>query len=413
VLFTVVGIAPQELEALRERFEQLLAREAPDPRDFPSEGLAPRAFEVLFEQGRRGGPMMSIARLVQGQYKTLRAILLVGHREAREAWVFDLAGSHRRCLGASSSALAQDLARRMATALSTREIAEHRLAPGLVPRALWKSLKTPAAMLWVSRALGARGFFTRLVHIADLVVAPRLTDAVARQYSEGCFATWEPALDALLTTVTGSRNPVEKGAITEDDLAIVTDVAPGALGAVVRAVEGLRNDPPSSEAVELKALDALLPWIRLAPEWGIPRPVPAVRSKLHGHRGVASFDPKAVEYLPLDPAYQRYPVSCATAAQAQAVCAAFARSRALRDPDDRRQIAFTLLPGHGLLLAERWVLGKRPFELLLEAMDSGRIAIADQVPQGAVRFEPRADGYMHLHIESPAPDVLHAPAQPL
>ena len=41
----------------------------------------------------------------------------------------------------------------------------------------------------------------------------------------------------------------------------------------------------------------------------------------------------------------------------------------------------------GLLLLERWVRGKRPFELLIEAMDSGCVEIENEVPQGLFRFE--------------------------
>lgn len=409
VLFTVVAITPRELRALLARFESLLARPAPDPADYRFGGLAPNAHAVLFEQGKRGGPMMSIARLVQGQYKTLRAVLLVGEREPEEAYVIDLAGSHARCEGRDARELADDVALRIATALSTREISEHRTEAELIPRALWRTLETPAAMLAASRAFGARNFFTTLVHIADLVIAPRLTDAVARQYSEGCFATWDPTLGALVTTVTGSRNPVEKGAITEDDLAVVTGVAPGKLGAVARHVEGLRNDPPSSEAVELEALDHLLPWIELGPEWKTAARVPIVRSKLHGHRGIASFDPTRVEYVALDAAFHHYPVSCATEAQAEGVCAAFARAAALRATSDARDLAFTILPGHGLLLVERWVHGKRPFELLIEAIDSRAVEIENEVPQGPLHYERARDGRMVLKRGATAPESAPTP----
>lgn len=396
VLYTLVSITPREFEELVARFETLLERDTPDPADYDFDGLAPHAWRVLFEQGRRGGPLMSIARLVQGQYKTLRAVLVVGDDAPEAAYVFDLAGSHPRCAADDLDELAEEIATRLATALSTRELVEHATEPEPIPRALWKTLETPRAMVAVSRALRERRFFTTLVRIADLVVAPRLTDAVAKQYSEGCFATWDPTLRALVATVTGSRNPVEKGSITEDDLAVVTALTASGHGAVSRPVEGLRNDAPSSEAVELKALDERLPWIELAPEWRAAEPVPVVRSKLHGHRGVASYDPTRVEFTPLDPLFHLYPVSCSTEAQARAVCAAFARAESLRDPHDPRTIAFTVLPGHGMLMTEKWVHGKRPFELLIEAMDTRAIEIVNAVPQGPMRFVPDDDGRMRL-----------------
>jgi hypothetical protein len=155
------------------------------------------------------------------------------------------------------------------------------------------------------------------VRIADLVPVPAVTDAVASQYSEGCFATWDPALGALVATVTGSARPVDKGAITEDDLAVIVGVRPDGRGALTRRVEGKRDAPPSSEAVELMDMDGPLPAIDLGPAWGTSARAPVVRSKLHGHRGIAAYDPRRVEYVPLDPPYYHYLVSCATDARAR------------------------------------------------------------------------------------------------
>ena len=104
--------------------------------------------------------------------------------------------------------------------------------------------------------------------------------------------------------------------IVEDDLAVIGEVLDGGHGVAVRAVEGLRNDPPSSEAVEFEAIDAVLPRAVPPAEFGIPQPVPVVRSKLHGHRGVRGYDPRLVEFVPLSPAYYDYLVSCSTEAQA-------------------------------------------------------------------------------------------------
>jgi hypothetical protein len=231
-----------------------------------------------------------------------------------------------------------------------------------------------------------------------LVSIPAVPDSVSSQYSEGCFATWEPALDALVATVTGSARPVDKGSITEDDLAVLVGVRPDQCGALTRQVQGKRNDRPSSEAVEMMDMDSLLPTITLGPLWGIPSPVPVVRSKLHGHRGVAAYDPRHVEYAPLDLPYYRYLVSCGTDAQARGIKAAFARAEALRNPDDARQVAFTVLPGHGAFIVEKWVAGKAPFQVIWEAMDAGALQVDNRVPQGAMAYVPGPDGRMVLQI---------------
>jgi hypothetical protein len=160
----------------------------------------------------------------------------------------------------------------------------------------------------LSRELGRRRFFTRMVKIAELVDAPVLKDVLATQYSEGCYGTWDPLLRAQIVTVTGSHHPVEKDELHENDLAVLTGVQQDGSGAVVRHVEGLRNDPPSSEAVEFESIDQRLPRVVPPASFGIATPAPVVRSKLHGHRGVASYDPRTVEYVPLDAPYLRSPV---------------------------------------------------------------------------------------------------------
>jgi hypothetical protein len=167
-------------------------------------------------------------------------------------------------------------------------------------------------------------------------------------------------------------------------------------GAQVRHVQGRRNDPPSSEAVELMDMDSKLPRIELDQPWEIDRPVPVVRSKLHGHRGVQSFDPRWVEHVPLDDPYYHYPVSCATQAQAQAIKQAFSRSQALQNPEDPRQLAFTVLPGHGVVIAEKWVADKDPFQAMWEAMDSGQLEVSNRVPQGTLSYGLDPNGRMVL-----------------
>jgi hypothetical protein len=232
--------------------------------------------------------------------------------------------------------------------------------------------------------------------IADLVSVPAVSEGVANQYSEGCFGTWEPRLDGLVTTITGSARPVEKDEIGEDDLAIIVGVRPDGFGALVKHVEGKANDPPSSEAVELMDMDSVLPSINLPSEWGIGDPVPVVRSKLHGHRSIASFDSSKVEHVRLDAPYYHYPVSCATQAQAIGIKAAFARSEALNNPDDPRNIIFTMLPGHGVVIAEKWVQEKAPLQLIWEAMDDGTIEVSNLIPQGYLRYEHSVNGRMDI-----------------
>lgn len=397
-VITLVSITPSELERILDRLGAALAKEPPDPADFSFPGLTERAPRVLIEQGRRGGPILSLVRLVQSQAICIRVILLVADDRPRAAYHFDLVGAHPRIAFADPAEFYEDMARRMATATSTREVTQHEVqAPPLAADA-WRQLTTPEAMIRASLEFGRRSFFTEMVRVADLVNVPGLAEAVSSQYSEGCFATWDPDVPALVTTITGSARPVDKGRIQEDELALIAGVRTDGLGAVVRHVEGHSNIAPSSEAVEMVRMDALLPRVRL-PDG---RLVPVLRSKLHGHRGVAAYDPDRVEFVPLDGAYYAYPVSCSTEAQAEAIERAFARAQSLNRPEDPRTLAFTVLPGHGVVVTEKWVEGKAPFQAIWEAMDSGVLVVSKEIPQGWLDY--RLDGGTRMVLEEGARD---------
>ena len=386
-VWTLLHARPHQWAGLLAHLERALAKRPADPADFDFPGLAPTAYQTLLEQGRRGGPLLAAERLLQAQALCLRLLLLVGEDSIEYAHHFDLVGAVVR-VEADTKAFYDDVVWRVATAVSAEEIGRPAVVPPPIALSTWKGLTAPPAMRVASLELDRRNFFTEMVRIADLVTVPALQDAIASQYSEGCFATWEPQLNALVATITGSARPVDKGNITDDDLAIICGVREDGKGVLVRHVEGLRNDPPSSEGFEMWDMDAALPTVVLGPEFGGEARVPVVRSKLHGHRGVAAYNPRYVEYAPLAPSYFRYPVTCGTQAQAQGIKAAFARAEALQNPADPRQIVFTILPTHGVFIVEKWVPGKAPFQLIWEAMDAGHLQIESRVPQGPDVLEP-------------------------
>jgi len=386
-VFTMIAARPAQLDALVQRLEPALGKEPPDPLDFDFPGLAPTAYRTLVEQGRRGGPMLAVERLLQAQSMCLRILLIVGDDRPDYALHFDLVGSLARSEG-GSEAFYDDIVLRVATAVSAREIGRQVVLPETISRATWESLSTPAAMRAAGLELGKRNFFTDMVRIGDLVHVPAVSGAIANQYSEGCYATWEPALPGLIATITGSARPVDKDNITDDELAVIVGLQEDGAGVVVRHVEGKRNDPPSSEAFEMLDVDQALPSTGFTIDGMGPVEVPVVRSKLHGHRGVASYDPRYVEFVPMEPAYSTYPVTCGTQAQARGIKAAFARAESLRNPADPRQLAFTLLPTHGVFIVEKWVPGMVPLQAIWEHMDAGRIRVESSVPQGPAVFEP-------------------------
>jgi hypothetical protein len=403
---TLVHATRADFERVLDHFEAVLAKDSYTPDDLPFEGLAPAAGHVLVEQGRRGGPILSLERLVQVHAKSIRNVLLVGDRRPEAAYHFDLVGAHPRT--DAGPAFYDDIVLRIVTSVCAHEVTDHEVEGPAVPAAVWRDLVSPGAMRAAARELGRRGFFTEMIRIAELTQVPAVSDAVASQYSEGCFATWEPGLDALVATVTGSARPVDKAALSDDDLAVLTGVRPDGRGALVRPVQGSANVAPSSESVEMCAVDDVLPRVVIGTGRGEVE-VPVARSKLHGHRGVRAYDPEHVEYVPLDPPYYHYLVSCATGAQAEGIVAAFGRSEALRDPADPRQVAFTVLPGHGVVILEKWVPGKAPFQAVWEHMDAGWLEVDPWVPQGTMRYVEDEGGRRRVDADQPPVRPLRRP----
>ena len=397
-VLTMMHVETDQFNSLLSNLQSALHKKPPNPADFDFPGLASTAHKVLVEQGQRGGPILALERFLQSQSKSIRILLVVGNTSPDKAYLFDLVGAHPQILWDSPDTFYADIVLRIVTAISSIEVTNHQVAEEQVTSTQWKQLTIPQAMQLASLELGKRNFFTPMLRIADLVQVPAVDTAIASQYSEGCFATWEPKLGALVATISGSARPVDKGNLVEDDLSVIVDVRTDGSGVRVRHVSGKRNDPPSSEAMEMIAMDRVLPQISLGYGWDIPSDVPIIRSKLHGHRGVASFNPLYVEHVYLDSPYYHYPVSCATDAQARAIEIAFARSEALLNPSDPRYIVFTVLPGHGVVITEKWVSGKAPFQAIWESMDNGFLEIENKIPQGPLAYIPRHEEQMVLQI---------------
>lgn len=379
-VFTVIHALPEQFNRLLEYVRQILdGSSGPGPELV---GIPESAYKTLLQQGRRGGPIMYLLRVLQIQAKCIRVLLVIGRDRPESAFLFDLVGAHPYIKFEEPDSFYKDIAARIATAASTTEITNHLAVEPDIRRDEWDGLPAIQQMVRASHEFGRRDFFTEMIKVSQLAEIPGLSEAISSQYSEGCFATWEPRVNGLLTTITGSARPVRKENITDHDLAVIVGIKPEQDGALIRRVAGHPNHPPSSEAVEMIGMDLKLPRISLRDG----AQVPVIRSKLHGHRGVRSFDRSRVEYVPLPDSYLHYPVSCSTDAQYKAVQDAFFHSSALQNPDDPRQVVFTVLPGHGIVVVEKWVEGKPAFQLIWEAMDNKDIEITSYVPQGPFLF---------------------------
>lgn len=379
-VFTILHARPEQFLDWTARAEEVLQGNSEMTSSFA--GVPETAYRTLAQQGKRGGAILYLLRVIQIQAKSIRVLLVIGDKEPESAFLFDLVGAHPQIKYEDAETFYKDIATRILTAASTAEITNHQVVEPAIQREEWDSLATIQEMTQASQELGKRDFFTEMIHVSELAEIPGFSDAISSQYSEGCFATWDTHINGLLTTITGSARPVRKENITDKDLAVIVGIKPEHDGALIRKVEGHPNYPPSSEAVEMIGMDAHLP--KLSGKDGAR--VPVIRSKLHGHRGVRSFDPRRVEYVSVPQSYLYYPVSCSTDAQYRAVQEAFSSSAALQNPNDPRQIIFTVLPGHGIVIVEKWVEGKQAFQAMWEAMDRKEIEIANDIPQGPFHF---------------------------
>jgi len=380
-VFTIVHATPKQFSEWMAKVEDVLKEGSEDAPPFA--GVPASASRTLLAQGKRGGAIMYLLRIIQIQTKSIRVLLVVGEEQPQSAFLFDLVGAHPQIRFNDPQAFYKDIVTRILTAASTSEITNHETVEPPITREEWEDLDTIEAMTRASHELGKRDFFTEMIKVSQVAEIPGFSEAISQQYSEGCFATWEPRINGLLTTITGSARPVRKENITDKDLAVIAGIKPQRDGALIRKVEDHPNHPPSSEAVEMIGMDLDLPRITL--KNGAQAPI--IRSKLHGHRGIRSFDWTRAEYVPLPESYLYYPVSCSTDAQYRAVQEAFASSYALQNPQDPRQVVFTVLPGHGVVIVEKWVEGKSAFEVIWEAMDQKVIEITNTIPQGPFAFE--------------------------
>ncbi|MGQ0605211.1 MAG: hypothetical protein ACT4QE_26335, partial [Anaerolineales bacterium] len=189
-VFTFIHLTPEVLAETLGRLEAALGKDPLDPADFAFTGLALQAYHTLVEQGKRGGPIMALIRLIQSQTVCIRNVLVSGRAAPEAAYYFDLVGGHPRVAADDAFYFYADMVRRLATAVSTHDVTQHLVQAPPVPHAEWATLTTPEAMRVAGQQFGRRNFFTEMIRVQDMVALPAVGEAIASQYSEGCFATW-------------------------------------------------------------------------------------------------------------------------------------------------------------------------------------------------------------------------------
>ncbi len=388
-VLTLVSIEEAEYQKWLAHFAELARQPEGANLDEQFPGLGPRAIEVMAQQAKRGGPEVALGRFLQSQMKSVRVVAVRTDSQGRPRWAvhFDLAGAHPVTDASDLAVFAREIGLQILAAACAHEVDHHDYFPEPVPQDLWEKLDTPDAMIQAGVMFTEYGFFTTPVYIEKLLGYRGIGDAISAQYSEGCYAVFEPEIPGLISTATGSSRLVDKRLISRSDQAVIVGVKSERDGAVVRPVAGMERVVPSVEAVEMMGVCEAVPSHLHTNSRGEQVRIPNIRAILHGHLGVATFKPEYVESVSLDPPYYMHLVSCGTGALAQGTAAAFARSAALRDLNDPRGVIFLEQPGHGVVVVEKWVEGKAPFETIREYLDAGHIKITMAVPQGVVQWE--------------------------
>ncbi len=381
-VLTFVDLTTEQFEERQRYIDALgeLSYEEAHTVEIP--GLGRNGSEVIHQQRRRHD-LVGMARLLQGQAISIRIMGLVGDGDWPDYGLHvDLAGAYATipCNGAKD--FIHNIGGRIVTFLNTVDVKDHIYLDALLPAVDWETSETPNDLVRAGKTFTDYGFFTDPVDVVKLLGFRGLGDAIAAQYSEGCYATFDAAIDGLVTTATGSAKFVDKRAITRSDTTLIAGVKSDRMGALVRGIEGRPQIAPSVEAVELYGI-CEMSGTETDPLGGQR---PRIRSLLHGHIGVASFDPSRVERVVLDQSYYAYPVSCGTNILAEATGKAFASATSLQSGNDQRKVIFIEQPCHGIVVVERWVQGMRPFEAIEQALQKGWLVMQSHVPQSLSEY---------------------------
>jgi hypothetical protein len=391
-VLTIVDVAEAEYQSMVAHFAELarLPEDQAARRQYP--GLGPEAANLIAHQARRGGPELAFARLVQGQVLSIR-VMVLRTKDSRpyRAMHMDMAGAHPVTDATDLEAFGAEAGARLLAAVCATEVNHHTFVDEPVPADVWESLSSPDAMIRAGSMFTQFGFFTDPIIVEKLLGYRGISDAISAQFSEGCYAVYEPDIPGLLTTASGSSRLVDKRSISRLDQAVVVGTRSDREGAIVRPVAGMEPVMPSVEAVEMMRLCERVPEHMRLNSRGLPVTVPNVRAILHGHLGVAAFDPDKVEAVMLEPLYYTQLVSCGTGALAEGTARAFEKSQALKDLRDQRRVVFLEQPGHGVMVVEKWppqADGSRPFDTIHDYLGAGYLQMTLDIAQGPVHWEP-------------------------
>lgn len=261
--------------------------------------------------------------------------------------------------------------------------------PAAVQPAAFDAARSPRVLAAAGRRMGRLGLLPPPHRVSDYV-SVGMAAAYQRYlgikgFSEGMMFVYDPDLQALVVTASGSFE-VDKRDLKPEDVVVVDHQLDGGRLRVL-TVAGADAKGPSVEAWEVCSLMAAAPKIRVSKDAsGIWRPdpngtveVPAVRGGLHAHVGVDEADETLIESIAPDRAAYPYGFGCGTDLMVDVAAATVQRSQAINDAEDGRSYVRWPMLYHGEMALELWTpdVPDEPLTGLLDLFDpAGRGAIA-------------------------------------
>ncbi|MFF9687919.1 hypothetical protein [Streptomyces sp. NPDC014623] len=293
------------------------------------------------------------------------------------------------------SDIADRMRDRLVTAACARQVAEdYDIVRGAITAEAWQESPVPGQLAEAGRRMGELGLLSPPLKVSDFV-SEQLADMYElymgmRGSSEGMLFAFDPGLDCLVVSASGSWD-VDKRALRREQTVAVEPRLAGGRRLRVLAPAGVLPMQPSVETWEICALMEACPTVRVTKDasgaWvldpGGQREVPLIRAGIHAHVGVVSSDDTVVETVTADREQFPYGFGCGTDLTVEIARDTVRRSHAVNDPaDDRAYVRWPLLY-HGEMAVELWKPGlpAQPFHGLLDLYGTAVRFTPDDVPQ--------------------------------
>ncbi|KOV99485.1 hypothetical protein ADK65_17620 [Streptomyces sp. NRRL B-1140] len=284
---------------------------------------------------------------------------------------------------------------RLVTAACAQQVADdYDTARDAITAEAWQAATAPEQLAGAGRRMGELGLLSPPLKVSDFV-SDQLADMYeiymgVRGFSEGMLFAFDPDLDCLVVSASGSWD-VDKRALTREQVVAVEPRLAGGRRLRVLAPSGTLPMQPSVETWEICALMEACPTVRvtkdMAGTW-VPDPngereLPLVRAGIHAHVGVTSSDDTVIETVEADREQFPYGFGCGTDLTVEIARNTVRRSHAINDPADPRVYVRWPLLYHGEMAVELWKPGlpSQPFQGLLDQYGTAVQFTPDDVPQ--------------------------------